>query len=433
VIPAEPLPLAEWQTRKVPGLGLDPADAALIERLSPRVAIEGLADGIRVRATSWVGVVRLRQLEVHISPKLVGENLGLLRLLEWTTGLDALGAVHREHDLAVAGRDLPDLLALLFVRATERVVRHGLRSEYIEREDAIPAVRGRVLADRQVLNRHGRLDRVECRFDDRTADLFDNRLLLAAARACAHRTRHAGTRRRARRLSAVLADVCTVPRDLLPRRPVHYNRLNEHYRGAHELAWLLLEGLHGVEDLFRPGGTRSSAFLLDMNALFERFVERLLTVALDTAGVRLGFQRPSRSVVRHADGRPYLRQIPDALAFAGEPAVAVPIDAKYKRYSNRAIDPGDVAQVFLYAHGFGPSPGQGLPQALIVYPSETARTEILPLSLQHVSGTALAGLTAIGVPIPAVLDEVAGGGDGPVLAAVRDAVLDAATRAVRAQ
>lgn len=39
-------------------------------------------NGLRVRARSWVGIVRLDKVEVRIMPKLAGEMLGLVRLLE---------------------------------------------------------------------------------------------------------------------------------------------------------------------------------------------------------------------------------------------------------------------------------------------------------------------------------------------------------------
>jgi len=37
-----------------------------------------------------------------------------------------------------------------------------------------------------------------------------------------------------------------------------YNRLNEHYREAHALAWLILDGL-GIEDLYTGGAHRTFA------------------------------------------------------------------------------------------------------------------------------------------------------------------------------
>jgi hypothetical protein len=112
--------------------------------------------------------------------------------------------------------------------------------------------------------------------------------------------------------------------------------------------------------------------------------------ALASHDVRLTFQRPTSSVVRRADtGGPYLRLIPDTVASVGPAARHIPIDAKYKRYSRKGVEAGDVAQSFTYAMGFAPPRAAGLPHGLIVYPSESGELERTPLVVRHHDGTAL--------------------------------------------
>ncbi|MEV5829365.1 hypothetical protein AB0L25_27765 [Spirillospora sp. NPDC052242] len=72
------------------------------------------------------------------------------------------------------GLDLRDLVCLLLTLEADRLLRHGLRRDYLRREEDLPAVRGRLLADRQVMRRFGRLDRLECRYDERSGDILDN-------------------------------------------------------------------------------------------------------------------------------------------------------------------------------------------------------------------------------------------------------------------
>ena len=205
-----------------------------------------------------------------------------------------------------------------------------------------------------------------------------------------------------------------------------YDRLNAYYRRAHELAWLVLEGTQGLDDLYVSGDTRSFAFLLDMNRLFERFVERVLQVALASRGVDLLFQHRTGSVVRRADsGRTYSQLIPDVLVRSEQPVATWPIDAKYKRYSERKVDPSDIAQVFLYATSLGVQEGERPPHALIIYPAEAHDLEHTPLAVRRLQGTLLASITALGIPIPRVVDEVASyEGPNSLIDAVADAVLE---------
>jgi 5-methylcytosine-specific restriction enzyme subunit McrC len=109
------------------GITLSDTDRALVARLGEggegRLQIDELRDGLRVRARSWVGVVRLETVEIRIVPKLAGDQVGLVRLLEFTSGLEGLWRFDTEAAVEVAGDSLLDLVALLFAEATEGVVR----------------------------------------------------------------------------------------------------------------------------------------------------------------------------------------------------------------------------------------------------------------------------------------------------------------------
>ena len=43
-----------------------------------------------ITARSWVGVVRFERFEVRVVPKLAGNNIGLVEMIEFATGLDSL-------------------------------------------------------------------------------------------------------------------------------------------------------------------------------------------------------------------------------------------------------------------------------------------------------------------------------------------------------
>src|SRR5206468_8367732 len=100
-------------------------------------------------------------------------------LLECVSGLEGLWRTGGETSISVAGDSLFDLVALLFAEACEGVVRRGLLADYVQHEDALPVVRGRILPDRQILRRFGQLDRIHCRFDELEHDVDENRVIAA--------------------------------------------------------------------------------------------------------------------------------------------------------------------------------------------------------------------------------------------------------------
>lgn len=422
--------LAEWTRLEVGGAHLSEADRRLAGELSSgetgRLVVEELRSGVRVSATSWVGVVRFEEFEVRVVPKLAGGNLGLVEMVEFAMGLDALRRISGVRTLAFEGLSLLDLLALLLAEECERIARGGLLAGYVETEDALPAVRGRLLADRQVLERFGQVDRVVCRYDELVQDVVENQVLAAALGKCARRVRSEPVRLRVGRMRSLFAEVCS-PEKLNPeaaRRQMTYDRLNAHYRDAHTLSWLVLDGLRALKDIYTPDRARCFAFMIDMNLLFEMFVRRLFERMLDSASYGVEYQRADRSIIWDADmNRPYSRVIPDLLIRPRRhPLEAVAVDAKYKLYDERKVSPADLYQSFLYAYAYGAGAGSETPRAVIVYPATAGAGRAINLRVRSAAKLEGARISAVGISIPECLKWIGGEGGGAAVGALKDAV-----------
>jgi 5-methylcytosine-specific restriction enzyme subunit McrC len=416
------LTLREWETGEEQ-IALSERDRqlALHLRIDQRLVVDELRTGARVSSTSWVGLVRFEALDVKVIPKLAGGNFGLVRMIELATGLSGLHRLPAVRPLLTDDHGLFDLIALLFAEAADAVLRTGLFRDYLERDEELPVVRGRILVKEQVLRRFGRIDRLACRFDDHESDILENRLIAAALRTCRGRVEDPGVRRRVAALHDVFEQVCEPePLDVDEAwSALHYHRLNEHYRDAHELARLILKGL-GARDLLSPGETKSFVFMIDMNRLFERLVLRVVERALRGTACRVHYQTSVPSVIWDANAnRPYARAVPDlTVSSAGPPPRHLPLDAKYKLYDDRSLDLGDVYQAFLYAYAYRPRHGAA-PTAVLVYPSETAASRPTRLRIRTETGPPEAEITALGLPIHSLLDEFAAGSSGCVLSELR--------------
>jgi len=429
--------LGEWQSRLIDGESLTPADQQLKQNLEAgdegRLLVDELRCGVRITARSWVGVVRFERFEVRVIPKLAGDDLGLVEMIEFATGLDALRRASSARTLHAEGAGLIDLLALLLAEAAEVILRGGILADYVEREDELLVLRGRLLGDQQVMRRFGQIDRLVCRFDEHEQDIVENQLLSAALGRCSTRVTHESVRRRVRRLLAVFQEVCRTDEldlDALRHYGIAYHRLNDHYRDAHALAWLLLDGL-GTRDLLASGKTRCFAFLIDMNRLFEMFVFRLVDQLLAGTGLHLHYQRGDRSIIVNAStNQPYARVVPDLLIEATDPTMRarVAVDAKYKLYDQRKLDSGDVYQSFLYAYAFSGAGAQAVPAALLLYPSSTRSSQAVRLRVRSAQTSADAEILALGFSIPEALAEATHGVRGPVTQAMIEAIQQAMGR-----
>ena len=140
-------------------------------------------------------------------------------------------------DLRGAGVDkddvpLSDLLAMLLAREAQSVASGSIYARYERKSDQIQVLRGRVLWEKSFAS-PGQLG-LPCEFHERTTDVLENQVVLAAlARARTWRLHSLDVQRLVSEQSHVWASVCSsqaISDEHLNRLEARSNRLNEHYR-----------------------------------------------------------------------------------------------------------------------------------------------------------------------------------------------------------
>ncbi|WP_197519482.1 McrC family protein [Mycobacterium sp. E2327] len=401
-----------------------PADLRLAEqlasnKLAPKIAIRWLRTGeIEVSASSWVGVIRLSNVEIHVVPKLVGGSLGVLRMLQHSAGVELIARLPTARTLASHSTDLLDIITLFLAEESKWLIRDGLLRDYRPVDDNLGVLRGRVRLRDQYLRRFGQLQPLECSFDEYDADIPENQLIAAALRVACRRVRDVEVRAAALRQAGTIGEICDPPTTDATwyERNLSYGRRNDRYRGAHELSKLILSGL-AFEDLYDTSGAAVAAFMLDMNVLFERFVTRLVRDALRCTGLAVSAQRRVRAVIRDDEsGRTYNEIRPDLLIEDPNANQRVPVDVKYKLYADRKLASGDVYQLFLYAYVHGTDVASR--RAGLIYPA-TADARGPVLSIRTIDGETAARITAAGLDVQRALDLIAAGDEVALHNAVR--------------
>jgi 5-methylcytosine-specific restriction enzyme subunit McrC len=404
------------------------ADRELAQRLSPygdlepRLVVRWLAGGeVEVVASSWVGVVRFSSLEIRIVPKLVGDALRVLRMIEYTSGVRLIAHLPMDRQLPADGTDLFELVVMLLIEETKLLIRDGLIRDYRPVDDALDVMRGRLRLREQYLRRYGSFHRLECHFDEYDGDVPENQFLAAAFTAASPRLKDYGVQNSARAMANLLAGIC-LPGPREPdwyERKIVYGRRNARYRSAHELAKLVLQGL-ALTDLFDTSSGRITAFMLDMNVVFERFVTRLVENSLAGSTLRVARQATfSNVIVNDGTGRSYSAIRPDLLIVDTQTDERVPVDIKYKLYDARKFGSDDIYQLFFYARVLGGESAS--PAAGLIYPSIRAIAGPA-LRVQPLEGSTRTHIRGAGLDIPSILDSVLG--SGPDAGSAHTAILD---------
>jgi 5-methylcytosine-specific restriction enzyme subunit McrC len=240
----------------------------------------------------------------------------------------------------------------LFAHQTEHVIRRGLYRAYVEREENLRFVRGRIVPLQDLRTNRGLRHQVACRFAELTADVPHNQILRAVTEQLRqYDYRLPGIREKLGWNAAHLAEVSNPPVTERDFGPIRYDRLNAHYRGVHALALLVIR--HFTFN-FQAGARPAPSFLVNMDKVFEEFVRQLMAEQAQLRGLRLWASSGLR-----LDRGGAVPIEPDVVLSDGR-QVRVAIDAKYKRESPQA----DVYQALAYAKGLG------LMRVALIYPED---------------------------------------------------------------
>lgn len=322
--------------------------------ISPSQTQTGLWD---VTPGSVVGTISIGGRSLSVRPKI--DTRRLMFMLAYT--LDPIKWQDQLVDLDVLDNPIA-VLVHSFLAHLRTALGPGVLQGYRTIEDSTMVVRGRIRFDEQIKRHHGQAPPVAVAFDEFTTDINENRLL----RAALHRLRRLPSptpeqRAALHRYDHGLSEVSLIDYTGQDLPEIHWTRLNGRYRNAVRVAQLILRTI-AVEQTH--GMLPASAFLVDMNKVFEDFVVAALRAELEFGPNTLVQGSQGRSLNLDSNGKVHLA--PDLTIWQAGRCVFVG-DCKYKRIDVSGIKHPDLYQLLAYTIS------TGLDSGLLVYAAGEAQ------------------------------------------------------------
>jgi 5-methylcytosine-specific restriction enzyme subunit McrC len=344
-----PPPLVLTEGDPAQRTALTVAEAHALNDLGIAIVTPTLEGGLfDVAAASKVGAVVVGDRQVVVRPKITDINRLIFML-----GYARNPKIWRDDPVRVSADDeLLPAVAEAFARIASRAVEQGLLQGYRTVTEALPVLRGRMLAGEQMSRRFGFPVPIDVEYDDFTVDIAENQLLaVATLRLLGVPRISTSARRQLQRLRHTLMVVSVPPRGApMPRWSP--SRLNARYQDALRLAEIVIAA-ESFEH--RLGQLRVTGYMFDMWLIFEDFV----TVAMSEFLTRFGWQCELQARL-HLDDQRRVGMRPDLLCRAAGLPTAV-VDAKYKAEKPNGFPNADLYQMLAYCTVLG------LPEGHLIY------------------------------------------------------------------
>jgi len=353
-----------------------------------------LSNSIEIESNSYVGVVKLNNFQIIISPKIT--NFNLAKMIAFAYDLESIEILNELNELATDKANISDIISLIFLKETENIFYQGLRKRYQEKEEDIASCRGKINFNKLAKNSSSSVT-LPCRYQELTVDIEENQIILAALRLLLANTNNRKLKKKLNILfSKIKIEVSLKPLSyqLLTKGLNNSDRLNNNYKNLFRLVELLLRkedfNLLGEQDNDFPG------FLLDMNLLFERFLKKYFKSKL-SPGVKVEAQKSLKNKFR-SDKLSY-NLIPDYQFFEDGKLVRI-ADAKYKNYEQKKVSVSDLYQLTAYALA---NKGK-INQVYLFYPG--SKIESKTFSLNNLARDIKVEIIAQGLNIERILDDI---------------------------
>ena len=315
-----------------------------------------------LRSRGHVGHIPIsNDIMLIMRPKIDIDNL--FRMLEYAYNLRSFDFLEGKTKVNSLD-DLFDRLASILAKLVLDRVRRGLYRSYVEEEELLPNLRGRVRVKPSVLAFMRGSANLQCEYEEQTTNVDDNRILAWTLYLLPRFSiKREDVRCQVRQAYRALAGTTEI-RPVDASDCVHriYHRLNDDYRRLHGLCRFFLEN-RGPS--IKIGEYDFIPFVVNMSSLFQSFVAEWMKANLPDLRLETQYHVP----LGESGTGEFIIDFLLREKVSGR-VIAV-MDTKYKR--PQRPDEGDIQQVVAYAVSMNTK------NAFLIYPS--AATEVIRIGL----------------------------------------------------
>jgi 5-methylcytosine-specific restriction enzyme subunit McrC len=335
-----------------------------------------IAHGMKVlQVQNYAGVVLCPDgTQIEVLPKVAKANeaenskeIARLSLLMMLKSLKKFR--HIETEVASIKKQKMPLMEIFiaqFLNSVNRLVKKGIRSDYVREQDNGTYLKGKLLHSQQLKHNFINKHKFYVEYDEYLKDRPANRVIHSALNVIAGYTKVNRSKKLAQELLFAFSDIPLSKNHKNDFSTIKLGRGMQHYDAPISWSRLILEGFSPQSML---GSHNAYSLLFPMEAVFESFVAKYLKKQISTP-FKLSAQVQSKSLVTY-DSKSYFRLKPD-LHISKNSQVLTILDTKWKLIDQLkssgaekfGLSQADFYQMLGYGHKYLASEGN----LVLIYP-----------------------------------------------------------------
>ena len=339
-----------------------------------------------VKFAQYCGVISLGKLSLEILPKIYGKEnepgacrKALIKMLVKARRLKAQRG--GTANIALQKHALLDVFILHFCDQLHAELMQGMIRHYVERNENINVLRGRLRVEQQFKHNLAHRERLYCQYDDLSADNTHNQVIKYVLCLMMKISTGVMVRKQLTELLMRFEAITDVKADLKMVDSLTFNRFTCRYKEIFKQCRWFLQGLH--PDVL-VGHDPCLTLLFDMNKLFESYVAIIFRKLAWAEGIRLREQGPQKYMVRRDDRNEQLFLMkPDMVFLDTDNRFVAIADAKWKMLDDRekklGISQADLYQMAGYAMRYA------VDRLALIYPKQQWLQNPVDLQFQGAS------------------------------------------------
>lgn len=323
---------------------------------------------------NYCGVIQTSaNIQIEILPKIYAATNGnnqvsrvraiFLRMMTYFT--DFPFKIFDAASLQHAQQPLFEFFVLYFLNCVTNLIKCGIRSDYIQREDNLNFLKGKLDMPKHVRYNNVHNQRFYVRYDDFCPDRSENRLIHAALRKVAGLTHLAANQRLCREHLFAFQDIPCSYNHAHDFQQCQKNRNMAHYDEV--MTWCSML-LNNESPLPQAGDNICISLLFPMEKVFEYFVAAMLKRQLEPKGWKVLTQVSTEYLVENHNGNRLFNMRPDIILIRGDDKIVA--DTKWKLICSNTkhygISRSDLYQMFAYGKKY--MNGQMKRKVVLIYP-----------------------------------------------------------------